>query len=123
MAARFYNFLSADSDSSCTLLGLVESHYFTLVMLAVVLSNTVVMIFETYDSFYDEHLSFFIVAERIYLTIYIVECGLKLWVSLRILEPMDMKEGRTHLRVCLLGLFLEVLQESLELLRLADYWH
>ena len=80
MAARFYGFLSADSDSSCTLLGVVESQYFTLAMLAVVLSNTIVMIFETYDTFYEEHHSLFIIAERIYLSIYVIECGLKLWV-------------------------------------------
>jgi hypothetical protein len=80
MAARLYRFLG---QNSCTLINVVESKYFTLVMLAVIVSNTVVMIFETYDFYYQKYHSFFLLSERIYLCIYIIECCLKIWVGKR----------------------------------------
>ena len=49
-------------------------------MLAVVVANTTVMIFETYDAYIEQYKSFFLVSERIFLCIYMVECSLKLWV-------------------------------------------
>ena len=81
MAARFYKFLGQNSSQSCTLNSIVESKYFTLIMLAVVLSNTIVMIFETYDDIYQKYNSLFLLLEKIYLCIYIIECCLKLWVG------------------------------------------
>ncbi|CAF0806841.1 unnamed protein product [Adineta steineri] len=80
MAARLHKFLDQYSSSICTLNNVVESKYFTLIMLAVILSNTVVMIFETYDFYYQKYYSFFLLCERIYLCIYIIECCLKIWV-------------------------------------------
>ncbi len=77
MAARFYQFL----DQNSTLIHIVESKYFTIIMLIVVVSNTFVMIFETYDLHYHKYNSFFLLTEKIYLCIYIIECSLKLWVG------------------------------------------
>jgi hypothetical protein len=83
MAARLYRFLGENSSPSCTLINVVESKYFTLVMLVVIVTNTVVMIFETYDFYYQKYNSFFLLSERIYLCIYIIECCLKIWVGKR----------------------------------------
>jgi hypothetical protein len=80
MAARFHKFLGQYPNPSCTLINIVASQYFTLIMLAVVVSNTIVMIFETYDSYYQKYNSFFLLSEKIYLCIYIIEFCLKLWV-------------------------------------------
>lgn len=80
MAARLYNFLGRNSNRSDLLTNIVESKYFTLVMLVIIVSNTIVMIFETYDIYYQKYFSFFLLSERIYLCIYIIECCLKLWV-------------------------------------------
>jgi hypothetical protein len=77
MAARFYQFLNRNS----TLIHVVESKYFTIFMLIVIVSNTFVMIFETYDLHYHKYNSFFLLTEKIYLCIYIIECSLKLWVG------------------------------------------
>jgi hypothetical protein len=77
MAARFYQFLGQNSR----LINLVESKYFTIIMLIVIVSNTFVMIFETYDFYYQKYNSFFLLTEKIYLCIYIIECSLKLWVD------------------------------------------
>lgn len=80
MAARIHRFLNNDSSSSCTLIHIVEAKYFTLIMLAIIVSNTVIMILETYDSYYQKYDVFFLVSEKVYLCIYVVECCLKLWV-------------------------------------------
>jgi hypothetical protein len=77
MAARFYEFLGQNS----TLINIIESKYLTIIMLIVVISNTFVMIFETYDLQYQKYNSFFLITEKIYLCIYIIECSLKLWVD------------------------------------------
>lgn len=77
MAVRFYKFLNQNS----TLINLVESKYFTLIMLIVVVSNTFVMIFETYDLHYHKYNTFYLITEKIYLCIYIIEFLLKLWVD------------------------------------------
>jgi len=77
MAARFYEFLGQNS----TLINIIESKYLTIIMLIVVISNTFVMIFETYDLQYHKYNSFFLITEKIYLCIYIIECSLKLWVD------------------------------------------
>ena len=81
VAARLYHFLERSSNASFTLIHAVESKYFTLIMLAVVVANTTVMIFETYDEYIEQYKSFFLVSERIFLCIYVVECSLKLWVG------------------------------------------
>ena len=86
MAARLYHFLERSSNPSFTLIHTVESKYFTLIMLAVVVANTTVMIFETYDEYMEQYRSFFLVSERIFLCIYIAECSLKIWVSDQRLE-------------------------------------
>ena len=78
MAARLYPFLEQNSR----LLHLVESEYFTITMLIVIVSNTCVMIFETYDFYYQKYNAFFLLTEKIYLGIYIIECSLKLWVEI-----------------------------------------
>ena len=103
MAARLYKFIGPNGNAAYSLLSIVESKYFTLIMLAVVMSNTVVMIFETYDDYYKEYHSFFLISERIYLCLYIIECCLKLSVrkstSITILaDPFDST-----------GLFVEIL--------------
>ena len=59
----------------------VESRYAKLFMLIVVLSNTIVMIFETYDSYYRKYQFYFLAFERIYLCLYTIEACLKLWVN------------------------------------------
>lgn len=84
MAARFYKFLGQNSSPSCTLTNVVESKYFTLIMLVVIVTNTIVMIFETYEVYYQKYHSFFLLCERIYLCIYIIECCLKIWVGKKI---------------------------------------
>ena len=50
-------------------------------MLIVVIFNTLVMIFETYDYHYQKYNSFFLLTEKIFICIYIIECSLKLWVG------------------------------------------
>lgn len=77
MAAQVYPFLEQNSR----LFHLVESKYFTITMLIVIVSNTCVMIAETYDYYYQKYNFFFLLIEKVYLTIYIVECALKLWVE------------------------------------------
>ncbi|CAF0726821.1 unnamed protein product [Rotaria sp. Silwood1] len=42
MAAQIYKFLNHNSYSSCTLIRIIESKYFTLFMLSIILSNTIV---------------------------------------------------------------------------------
>ncbi len=74
MAARFYQFLGQNSG----LINFVESKYFTITMLIVIVSNTFVMIFETYDFYYQKYNSFFLLIEKIYLCIYLIECSLEL---------------------------------------------
>jgi hypothetical protein len=81
MAARLHRFPDQNASPSCTLNNLIESKYFTLFMLVVVVSNTILMIFETYDNYYQKYHSFFLVSEKIYLCIYITECCLKLSVD------------------------------------------
>ncbi|CAF0885093.1 unnamed protein product [Rotaria sordida] len=80
MAARIYKFLDHNSYSSSTLIRIVESKYFTLIMLGVIVSNTIVMILETYDSYHQKYHSVFLLLEKIYLCIYTIECCFKLWV-------------------------------------------
>ena len=81
MAARIRQYLSQLTLFSCTLLDVVESKYFTLFMLAVVLCNTIVMIFETYDFYYHKYHSFFLLSEKIFLCIYMIEFCMKIWVG------------------------------------------
>lgn len=81
MAARIHTFLYHDSLRSSTLFRIVESKYFTFIMLTVILTNTLVMILETYDSYRQKFYTFFLVSEKIYVCIYIIECGIKLWVG------------------------------------------
>lgn len=76
-AARVHSFLEQNSK----LFHLVESKYFTITMLIVVLSNTCVMIAETYDYYYQKYNTFFLLIEKIYLIVYIIEFLLKLWVK------------------------------------------
>jgi len=77
MAARLHQFF----DPNSRLANLIESKYLRIIMLLVVLSNTCVMIFETYDYYYQTYNSFFLLIEKIYICIYILECCLKLWVD------------------------------------------
>ena len=81
MAVRSHRFLEQNSSPSCTLIHIIESKYFTFLMLVVIVSNTILMIFETYDNYYQKYHLFFLVSEKIYLCIYIIECCLKLWVD------------------------------------------
>ena len=118
MAARLHRFVGSNVRPSCTLTSIVESKYFTLIMLAVVVSNTIVMIFETYDDYYQEHYRFFLIAERIYLCIYIVECCLKLWVG----EKRTANSPRVG-RKFSVGFVLEILHQSLELFRSVHHRH
>lgn len=87
--ARVYPFLEQNSR----LFHFVESKYFTITMLIVVLSNTCVMIAETYDYYYHRYNTFFLLIEKIYLMIYIVECSLKFWVESRAIR----REGLTRI--------------------------
>lgn len=81
MAAQIHKFLDPNFYSSCRVNLIVESKYFTIIMLVVIISNTCIMILETYDSYYKKYLTFFLVLEKIYLFIYIIECCLKLFVG------------------------------------------
>ncbi|CAF2512139.1 unnamed protein product [Rotaria sp. Silwood2] len=89
MAARIYKFLDHNSYSSCTLIRTVESKYFTIIMLSIIGSNTIVMILETYDSYYQKYHSFFLLLEKIYLCIYIIEFCFKLWVVDSFQQTLD----------------------------------
>ncbi|CAM4793631.1 unnamed protein product [Rotaria magnacalcarata] len=80
MAARIHRFLDRNTYSSSKLIHVVESKYFTLFLVATIISNTFLMILETYDSYYKKFHSFFLISEKIYLCIYIIECCFKLWV-------------------------------------------
>jgi hypothetical protein len=55
MAARLHKFPDQNASPSCTLNNLIESKYFTLIMLVVVVSNTILMIFETYDNYHQKY--------------------------------------------------------------------
>lgn len=117
MAARLHRFVGSNVRPSCTLTSIVESKYFTLIMLAVVVSNTIVMIFETYDDYFQEYYRFFLIAERIYLCIYIVECCFKLWVGAK---RTAVAQNWAEFSI---GFVLEILHKSLELFRSVHHRH
>ncbi|CAF3770550.1 unnamed protein product [Rotaria socialis] len=96
MAARIHRFLDRNSYSSPKLIHVVESKYFTLFLVAVIISNTFLMILETYDSYYKKFHSFFLISEKIYLCIYIIECCFKLWVGKTQVFSDDVKIELTH---------------------------
>lgn len=77
MAVQFYKFFNQNS----TLINFIQSKYFTIIMLFVVMSNTVIMIFETYELHYQQYYTFYRIGEKIYLCIYIIEFLLKFWVN------------------------------------------
>ena len=62
------------------------------------------MIFETYDKYYQKYNLFFLISEKIYLCIYIVECCLKLWVD------KEKKNERILIEINFdhLGIFMEI---------------